>query len=138
MLPSYFDYIFVHLRQTARLGPEIFVNFRPENPGPTCNSDPAIGGKICATTSSKEVLVFFQRFSSLGFALEIFKLIVLTLSRRKPRLHDYYYEFKNPTVRFSRNWNRLIQIAYFILRLFKPLACLVFRGTADRILRNTA
>ena len=34
MVPSYFDYIFVHLRQKARhrseLCPEIFVNFRPE------------------------------------------------------------------------------------------------------------
>ena len=33
-LPSYFDYIFVHLRQKVRLRPEykpeIFVNFRPE------------------------------------------------------------------------------------------------------------
>ena len=33
MLPSYFDYIFVHLRQKVRLSPEIkpdiFVNFRP-------------------------------------------------------------------------------------------------------------
>ena len=34
MLPSYFDYIFVHLKQTVRLRPrtkpEIFVKFRPE------------------------------------------------------------------------------------------------------------
>ena len=34
MLPSYFDYIFVHLRQKVRLKPELspenFVNFRPE------------------------------------------------------------------------------------------------------------
>ena len=30
MLPSYFDYIVVHLRQIVRLKPEIFVNFRPE------------------------------------------------------------------------------------------------------------
>ena len=29
-LPSYFDYIFVHLRQKVRLRPEIFVNVRPE------------------------------------------------------------------------------------------------------------
>ena len=42
MLPSYFDYIFVHLRQKARLKAriksKIFVNFRPEpclNPNPT-------------------------------------------------------------------------------------------------------
>ena len=44
MLPSYFDYIFVHLKQKARLRPvfnsEIFVNFRtrPEKPGPNYNS----------------------------------------------------------------------------------------------------
>ena len=48
-LQSYFDYIFVHLRQNARLrpalSPEIFVNFRPEpgsnpirKPRPTFNS----------------------------------------------------------------------------------------------------
>ena len=34
MLPSNFDYIFVHLRKKstfqARIKPEIFVNFRPE------------------------------------------------------------------------------------------------------------
>ena len=34
MLPSYFDYIFVHLKQKsisqARIKPEIFVDFRPE------------------------------------------------------------------------------------------------------------
>ena len=30
MLPSYFDYIFVHLRQKVRLRPEIFVKFRPD------------------------------------------------------------------------------------------------------------
>ena len=36
MLPNYFDYIFVHLRQKARLRPDLsrmFVIFRPE-PGP--------------------------------------------------------------------------------------------------------
>ena len=30
MLPTNFDYVFVHRRQKARLRPEIFVNFRPE------------------------------------------------------------------------------------------------------------
>ena len=34
MLPSYFDYILVHLKQKstsqARIKPEIFVNFKPE------------------------------------------------------------------------------------------------------------
>ena len=30
MLPSYFDYIFVHLRQKVCLKPAIFINFRPE------------------------------------------------------------------------------------------------------------
>ena len=53
MLPIYFDYTIVHLRQKstpqARIKPEIFVNFRPEpgpspaqarpeKPGPTYNS----------------------------------------------------------------------------------------------------
>ena len=40
MLLSYFDYIFVHLRQKAGLRPELspkfFANFRPE-PGPNPN-----------------------------------------------------------------------------------------------------
>ena len=40
MLPSYFNYIFVHLRQKARLRPEIFVNFRPKKTGLTYNSVP--------------------------------------------------------------------------------------------------
>ena len=46
---SYFDYIFVHLRQKVRLRPELSPKFlsilgpnparsRPEKPGPTCNS----------------------------------------------------------------------------------------------------
>ena len=61
MLPSYFDYIFVHLRQKLRLGPDLSPKFlstlgpnpaqtrpeagpkpartRPEKPGPTYNSD---------------------------------------------------------------------------------------------------
>ena len=37
MLPNYFDYSFVHLRQKTRLGPEkpeIFVNFRPDPKSP--------------------------------------------------------------------------------------------------------
>ena len=54
MLPRYFDYIFVHLQQKARLRPEISPKFlstlgpnpartgtRPEKPGPTYNSVPA-------------------------------------------------------------------------------------------------
>ena len=46
MLPSYFDYIFVHLRQKVRLRPELSPKFfstlgpnpartQPEKPGPT-------------------------------------------------------------------------------------------------------
>ena len=42
MLPSYYNYIFVHLRQKgrflARIKPKIFVNFRPE-PDPKSPSD---------------------------------------------------------------------------------------------------
>ena len=49
MLPSYFDYIFVHLRQKVRLRPELSPKFlstlgpnpartRTEKPGPTYNS----------------------------------------------------------------------------------------------------
>ena len=51
MLPSYFDYIFVHLRKKVRLKPELSPKFlltldpnpaqtrtRPEKPGPTYNS----------------------------------------------------------------------------------------------------
>ena len=49
MLPNYFDYIFVHLRQKARLRPELSPKFlstlgsspaqtRPGKPGPTKNS----------------------------------------------------------------------------------------------------
>ena len=47
MLPSYFDYIFVRLRQKARLRPELspkfFVNFRLKpcpNPNPTVKARP--------------------------------------------------------------------------------------------------
>ena len=45
MLSSYFDYIFVHLRQKARLRPDLSPKFcqleartRPEKPGSTYNS----------------------------------------------------------------------------------------------------
>ena len=45
MLSSYFDYIFVHLRQKARLRPELSPKFcqleaqtQPEKPGSTYNS----------------------------------------------------------------------------------------------------
>ena len=47
MLPSYFDYVFVHLKQKARLRPELNLKFlstlspnpaRTEKPGPTNNS----------------------------------------------------------------------------------------------------
>ena len=49
MLPIYFDYIFVHLRQKVRFRPELSPQFvstlgpnpartRPERPGPTYNS----------------------------------------------------------------------------------------------------
>ena len=49
MLPSYFDYIFVHLRQKAHLSSELSPKFlltlgpnpiqtRPEKPGPIYNS----------------------------------------------------------------------------------------------------
>ena len=50
MLPIYFVYIFVHLRQKVRLRPELSPKFfstlgpnpartRPEKPGPTYNSE---------------------------------------------------------------------------------------------------
>ena len=52
MLPSYFDYIFVHLRQKVRLRPELSLKLlsasgpnpartrtRPEKPGLTYNSE---------------------------------------------------------------------------------------------------
>ena len=37
MLQSYFEYMFVHLRQKVRLRPEIFLNIAPE-PDLTYNS----------------------------------------------------------------------------------------------------
>ena len=59
MLPSYFDCIFVHLRQKARLRPELSPKFlstlgpnptrtRPEKPGATYNFVP-----ICLTLTQK-------------------------------------------------------------------------------------
>ena len=40
MLPSYFDYVFVHLRQKARAGPELSPKFcqLKAKPGPNPNS----------------------------------------------------------------------------------------------------
>ena len=69
MLPIYFDYVFVHLRQKstsqARIKPEMFVNFRPEpardrpeKPGPTYNSAtgcfPQIGSSGMVETMNKK------------------------------------------------------------------------------------
>ena len=56
MLPSYFDYTFLHLRQKAHLRPELSPRFlstlgpnavrtRPEKPGRTYNSDTMIQRK---------------------------------------------------------------------------------------------
>ena len=53
MLPSYFDYIFVHLRQKVRLRPELrlkfFVNFKPE-PEPNPKSQAQLTTLIQQTT----------------------------------------------------------------------------------------
>ena len=62
MLRSYFDNIFVHLRQKVRLRPELSPKFlstlgpnpartrtRPEKPGPTYNSDSVILKRCVAT-----------------------------------------------------------------------------------------
>ena len=59
MLPSYIDYIFVHLIQKVHLGPELSPKFlltlgpnpartraRPEKPGPTYNSVAAFWHKL--------------------------------------------------------------------------------------------
>ena len=59
MLPSYFDYIFVRLRQKARLRPELSPKFlstlgpnppqiriSPEKPGPIYNSGPVCNSKL--------------------------------------------------------------------------------------------
>ena len=69
MLPDYFDYIFVHLRQKERLRPESSPKFlstlspnpartRPEKPGPTYNS----GSDRCKNNYCKIIdkLIFFQ------------------------------------------------------------------------------
>ena len=80
MLPSYFDYILVYLRQKARLGPELSPKFlstlspnpartRLEKPGPTYNSVPRyIGLKLstfCPFSTSK-ILVTWPGAPKLG------------------------------------------------------------------------
>ena len=60
MLPSCFDYIFVHLRQKVHLRPELSPEFlstlgpnqaqtrtRPEKPGPTNNSAASVADAPC-------------------------------------------------------------------------------------------
>ena len=53
MLPSYFDNIFVHLRQKAtsqaRIKPEIFVNF---GPNPTRKRRPTYNSEVAMKPSS--------------------------------------------------------------------------------------
>ena len=76
MLPSYFDYIFLHLRQTVRFRPELspkfFVNFRPEpgpnsvrtrpeKPGPTYNS-----GATKTTSEPPKRFSFAERYKALN------------------------------------------------------------------------
>ena len=72
MLPSYFDYIFVHLRQKVRLWPEKSPKFlspldpnptrtraRPEKPGPTYNS-----GSYDKVSSQAAVLLYKSLYSN--------------------------------------------------------------------------
>ena len=65
MLPSYFDYIFVHLRQKVSLRPELSPKFlstlgpkpartRPEKPGPTYNSAVDYQGHLRFCLSQKK------------------------------------------------------------------------------------
>ena len=47
--PSYFDYIFVHLRQTVRLRPELspkFLSALSPNPNPTRKAEPDL--QLCS------------------------------------------------------------------------------------------
>ena len=62
MLPRYFDYIFVHLKQKARLTPEIFVNFRPE-PDP---KSPARLTTLVPRSLNAENWVVFGRVDVVG------------------------------------------------------------------------
>ena len=51
MLPSYFGYIFVHLRQKLRLRPEIFVNLKPEpGPNPTRKARPDLQLRVAMSS----------------------------------------------------------------------------------------
>ena len=76
MLLSYFDYIFVHLRQKARLRPELNPKFlwtlgpnpaqtrtRPKNPGPIYNSG-SMGQNLFQ--ERPKIAAFFYNTSMLG------------------------------------------------------------------------
>ena len=55
MLPSYFDCIFVHLRQKVRFSPEIFVKFRSE-PQPDPKSPARLTTLVGARPSVKRLI----------------------------------------------------------------------------------
>ena len=88
MLPSYFDYIFVPLRQKASsqawIKPEIFAIFRPEpeKPGPTNNFG-------FLTSYSKSILQWNIKFIVLVYTL----LVSHTQSEiLKVNVHDVFQQ----------------------------------------------
>ena len=62
ILPSSFDYFFVHRRQKVRLRPDIFVNFRPK-PGPNpIELDPKSPARLATLLYSHEFRCFTRLF----------------------------------------------------------------------------
>ena len=65
MLPSYFDYIFVHLRQKVRLRPELSPKFLTTlGPNPTQKARPnlQIWSAVCAKAKGENGFLSFQYF----------------------------------------------------------------------------
>ena len=91
ILPSYFDCIFVHLRQKsasqARIKPEIFVNFRPESgPNPTRKAQP-----------------YLQLWVAFAVADRVFKrLSGLDTKQLKKRYQPYTSRFLDMNAKLSK------------------------------------
>ena len=68
MLPGYFDYIFVHLRQKGRLRPELSPKFLSTlGPNPTRKTRPDL--QLCVGLSSENAFVCKRKYFPISMPL---------------------------------------------------------------------
>ena len=127
MLASYFDYIFLHLRQKARLRPELSPTFcqllartRPEKFGQTYNS-----GAIMFDSRCLYISFFLHIFISLFYIL-LHPFLPCIRVKRAFRSNKFLHGFLSKNIDRSEDW--LHKICSF-LRLSVPKTSQLFRFT---------